>query len=343
MAVAARASDLFIIAGRPILLRVATDLVPRTQALPAEHVERIVREIVPSRLRETLEQDGSCDFAVEHASHGRFRVHVSRHRTGFELNLRVIPKEVPTLASLGLPPAIANSLRHQRGLILVTGPSAHGKSSTLAAMIDHLNRESSRHIVTVEEPIEHVHQRRKALVSQRDIGLHAREKFRTITMALREDADVLMISDINDVDTLRQALFACETGRLVLGTMNSTSARRAIERIASLFPSDEQTWLRTTLASELRLVIGQRLLPSAERTRLHAAVELLPWSVALYTLIRDGRFAEIADLQRSGRGAGVLTLDESLGALQRAQKVTIEVAKQFADSPADFVQPQGRG
>ncbi|MCW5836281.1 MAG: Flp pilus assembly complex ATPase component TadA, partial [Labilithrix sp.] len=336
MAVAARASDLLIVAGRPILLRVATDLLPRTQPLPAEHVERIAREIVPARLREALERDGSCDFAVEHPTHGRFRVNVSKQRTGFKLNLRVIPKELPTLASLGLPDALLAALRHLRGLVLVTGPSGHGKSTTLAALVDHLNRESARHVMTIEEPIEHVHPRKKGLVSQRDVGLHARTRSRTIQTALREDVDALVIADVRDAESVRHALVACESGHLVLGTMNAPSAAKTVDRILDLFSAAEEPWVRSSLASSLRLLVGQRLVPSADRTRLHAAVELLPWSVALFTLVRDGRTHQIPDLQRRGKAAGIVRLDESLAELVRAQKVTVEVARLFAESPAEL-------
>ncbi|MBX3223567.1 MAG: Flp pilus assembly complex ATPase component TadA [Labilithrix sp.] len=336
MAVAARASDLVIVAGRPILLRVASDLLPRTQSLPAEHVERIAKEIVPPRLREALERDGACEFAVEHPTHGRFRVNVSRQRTGFKLNLRVIPKELPTLAGLGLPDALASALGHQRGLVLVTGPASHGKSTTLAALVDHLNRETARHIMTVEEPIEHVHPRKKSLVSQRDVGLHARTRARTFQTALREDVDTLVISDMRDAESVRHALVASESGRLVLGTMNMPSAAKTVDRILDMFSPAEEPWVRASLASSLRLIAGQRLVPSADRTRLHAAVELLPWSVALYTLVRDGRTHQIPDLQKRGKAAGVVRLDESLADLVRAQKVTAEVAKLFAESPADL-------
>ena len=336
MAVAARASDLYIVSGRPILLRVATDLLPRTQSLSAEHVERITREIVPARLRETLEKEGSCDFAVEHPAHGRFRVNVSKVRTGYKLVLRVIPKELPTIAGLGLPAVVLDALRHQRGLILVTGPASQGKSTTLAALVDHLNRETARHIMTIEEPIEHVHPRKKGFVSQRDVGLHARTRARTLQTTLREDADTIVLGEIRDAESARHALVACEGGRLVLGTMNTPTASKTIERILSLFQAEEAAWARGSLASSLRLVIGQRLVPSADRTRLHAAIELLPWSVALYTLVRDGRAREIPELQKRGKAAGVVRLDESLAELVRAHKITADVAKQFAESPVEL-------
>jgi twitching motility protein PilT len=342
MAVAARASDLHIVAGRPILLRVATDLLPRTQSLTADHVERIMKEIVPARLRDVLERDGACEFAVEHPTHGRFRVNASRQSTGYKLSMRVIPREPATLAALGLPEAIARALRHQRGLVLVTGPAAHGKSTTLAALVDHINRESARHIMTIEEPIEHVHARKQSLVSQREIGLHARSKAQAIRATLREDIDVLVISEMRDAETFRLALAAVESGRLVLGAMPVPSAAKAIDRILDLFAPVEVPTVRANLASALRLIIGQRLVPSADRTRLYAAVELLPWSVALYGLIRNGRTHQIPNLQERGKALGVLRLDESLAELVRTKKVTLDVAKQFAESPADLENRAGR-
>ena len=174
MAVSAQASDLHIVAGRPVLLRVATDLMPRTQPVPSDHVERIAKEIVPARLRESFERDGACDFAVEHPTYGRFRVHVAKQRGGYKVGMRVVPRELPTVAALGLPERLAASVNATRGLVLVTSPTASGKSTTIAALVEKINRETARHIITIEDPIEHLHPRKKGLVSQREVGLHTR-------------------------------------------------------------------------------------------------------------------------------------------------------------------------
>ncbi|MCW5813859.1 MAG: Flp pilus assembly complex ATPase component TadA [Labilithrix sp.] len=334
MAVAAKATDLIIAAGRPVLLRVASDLQQRTQSVPADQVERIAKDIVPARLRETLEKEGSCEFAVEHLTHGRFRVNVSRQRTGVKLTLRVIAKELPTLASLGLPEAVAAGIRHESGLVVIAGPAGHGKSSTLAALVDMLNRESAKHVATIEEPIEHVHPRKKGFVSQRDVGLHTRTKAKAFHSALRSDPDVVVVHELRDVDSVRLALTAAEGGRLVLGTMNAPGAVQAAERMLRMFGPTEHAWARAALASTLRLVVGQQLVPSADRTRLHAAVELLPASVALWGAIKQGRLHELAGGKVSGKG--VVHLDSSLADLVRAQKVTIEVARQYAESPVDL-------
>jgi twitching motility protein PilT len=343
MAVAARATDLHVIAGRPMLLRVATDLLPRTQAVPAEVVEGIAREIVPARLRETLDVDGSCDFAIEHPQHGRFRVNVGRLRGGYKLSMRCIPRETPTLASLGLPAAIAAATTHQQGLVLVTGPAGNGKTSTLAAIVDQLNTETSHHILTIEDPVEYVHGRKRALVSHREVGSSTRSYGAALRAAMREDPDVIVVGELRDAEAARLAVRASETGHLVLATIDTASAAKTIDRLIDLFPSAEQHEIRLAIAGSLRMIIGQRLVPSADRTKLFVATELLPSSIALYTLIRDGRTFQIPSLQQRGRGLGVVRLDESLADLVRAQKVTVEVAKQYAESPPDLEALVARG
>jgi twitching motility protein PilT len=329
MAVSAKASDLFVVAGRPVLLRVATDLLPRTQSVPPDHVERITKEIMPGRLREAFDREGSATFALEHATHGRFRVTASKQRTGLALALRVVPRDLPTLGTSGLPESLASVVRYQRGLVLVTSPVAQGKSTTLAALVDLLNRETSRHIVLIEESIEHIHPRKKSIVTQREVGLHVRSKARAVEQALREDSDVIAIGDLSDLEVARLALVAVESGRLVLATMAAPGVAPAIDRFLHLFPEGEAGWARTSLANALRLVVGQRLVPSTERTRLHAAVELLSWSVALHELVRTGRTHEIAVLQERGKPPFVTRLPDALAELVRAQKVTAEVVAQL--------------
>jgi twitching motility protein PilT len=336
MAAVARASDIHVVAGRPVLLRVATDLLPRTQPILAEHVERIAREIVPARLREGLDADGSCDFTIDHPLHGRFRVNVSRQRTGYKLSMRVVPREIPTLASLALPEALGAAAKYSRGLVLVTGPAGQGKTSTLAAIVDILNRDTGHHVISVEDPVEFVHPRKRALVSQREIGSSARSTAVAIAAAEREDPNVIVIGELRDADAVRAALTASENGHLVLATMSTATAAKTIDRLIEMFPLAEQAHARASIAGSLRLIIGQRLVPSADRTRLHAAVELLPSSIALYTLIRDSRTFQIPSLQQRGRAQGVVRLDESLADLVRTQKVTLEVAKQFAESPQEL-------
>jgi twitching motility protein PilT len=339
----AGASDLHVAAGRSALLRIAGELVPRTAAFESAVLDKMVEEVVPARMRHALEMDGACDFALDHATHGRFRVNVSRQRTGIKLCFRVIAREVPTLASLGLPETIAQATKHHQGLILLTGPSGHGKTSTLAALVDLVNREGNLHVVTVEDPIEFLHPRKQALLSQREVGTHTASFATALKAALREDPDVIVVGELRDAETVRMALSASETGHLVLGTMSSPSAAKTIDRVIDLFPPSEQQQVRMTLAGALRLVVSQRLVPSPDMSRLHVAVDVLPGSVSLYTLIRDDKTFQIPSLQQRGKAHGIVRLDDSLADLVRAGKVEQGTARLAAEAPDDFDALVARG
>ncbi|MFL5346842.1 MAG: PilT/PilU family type 4a pilus ATPase [Hyalangium sp.] len=327
------ASDLHIVSGRPALFRVAGELKPDGEPLPPKKVEQMVLSQVPARLRGVFDRDGSCDFALQSEAHGRFRVNVCRQRTGLKGSFRAIARELPSLESLGLPLDIALATRNPHGLILVTGPAGHGKTSTLAALVDILNRETKRHILTVEDPVEHVHLRKRALVSQREVGTHTRSFASALRSALREDADVIVVGDLRDPDTVRLALNAAETGRLVLGTMNTPTAAKTLARLTELFPPSEQAQVRLTLASHLRLIVSQRLVPMANGLGLVAAAEVLPGSVALGHLIRENALSRLSSLQQRGKGLSAVRLDESLADLVRSGKTTLELAKGFAEQP----------
>jgi twitching motility protein PilT len=336
LAVAADATDLHLVGGRPVLLRIASELVARMQPISAEHVERLATEVVPPRLRETFDGDGSCDFAIDHEDHGRFRVNLTRHRAGTTIAIRVLGREFPSVRGLGLPEVVANAVRHSQGLVLVTGPAGHGKTTTLAALVDALNAEGPRHVYTIEDPIEHVHPKRRGMVTQREIGTHVKSWSHALDDALCSDVDVLVIGELRDDGAVRAAVAGCEAGRLVLATMSCMSAAKAIARIIERFPEEEQPRARATIASALRLVVGQRLVPNVDRTKLHVALETLPGTSTLYTLVRDGRTHEIPALQRRGRSRGFTCLDDSLAELVRAQKISVDVATQFSESPADL-------
>jgi len=291
---------------------------------------------VPARLRPVLDKDGSCDFSLELRNAGRFRVNVSRQRTGYKGTFRVIPKELPTLESLGLPADIAKATHHHQGLIVVTGPSGHGKTSTLAAIVDIINRETNHHVLTVEDPIEYLHPRKKALMSQREVGTHTKTFASALKGSLREDPDVILVGELRDTETVRMALAASETGHLLISTMNTPSAAKTIDRLIDLFPPGDQAQVRMTLSSSLRLIVSQRLLPNADRTSLVAAAELLPGSVALGNLIRDNKTYQIPSLQQRGKSLGIVRFDDSLAELVRAGRTTLEIAKGYAENPEEL-------
>ncbi|AKV02968.1 Twitching motility protein PilT [Labilithrix luteola] len=333
LAVGAGASDLHIVSGRPLLLRLGGDLVPRTRTITTEHVERLTRDLVPAAARGQLDLEGCCQFALERAPHGRFRVHVSKHRGGFKITMRIVPREVPSLAALGLPEALASLARLHRGLVLVTGPVGHGKTTTVASLVDVLNRESARHILTIEDPIEFVHSGKRSIVTQREVSTHARSRAAALAASLHEDVDVLALGEISDLASARHAIAAADNGTLVLATVTCLDAGAAVDRIVDYFPVEERAEARARLAGTLRLVVGQRLVPGIERTRMHVAIEVLPSSMALYQLVRSGETARIASLESRGRSAFVPKLEESLTELVRAKKVSLEAARAFAILP----------
>ncbi|WP_437730685.1 type IV pilus twitching motility protein PilT [Sorangium sp. So ce1335] len=330
------ASDLHLVAGRPPLLRVAGELVPRGDPLDPASVESLLLPRVPARLAPALAAEGSCDFALDLGALGRFRVNIARHRQGYKGCFRLIERSIPTLASLGLPDAIGLAARHHQGLIVITGPTGHGKTTTLTAIVDILNRETSHHIITVEDPVEFVHPRGKAMISQREVGTHTRSFENALKASLREDPDVIVVGELRDTATVRMALAASETGHLVLGTMNTPSAAKTIDRLIDLFPPGDQQQVRVTLAGGLRLIVSQRLLPSADGKRMVAAAEVLPGSIALWNLIRDSKTFQIPSLQQRGKGLGIVRLDDSLAELVRAGKTTLEAALAVAEAPDEL-------
>ncbi|WP_257453548.1 type IV pilus twitching motility protein PilT [Archangium lipolyticum] len=327
------ASDLHVVAGRPPLFRIVGELLAHGEPLPPDVVETLLLPHVPARLRPVLDRDGSCDFSLDLRHAGRFRVNVCRQRTGYKGTFRLIPREIPTLESLGLPADIAKATHHHQGLIVVTGPSGHGKTSTLAAIVDIINRETSHHVLTVEDPVEYLHPRKKALLSQREVGTHTKTFASALKGSLREDPDVILVGELRDTETVRMALAASETGHLLISTMNTPSAAKTIDRLIDLFPPGDQAQVRMTLASSLRLIVSQRLMPSADGQSLVAAAELLPGSVALGNLIRDGKTYQIPSLQQRGKGLGIVRFDDSLADLVRAGKTTLEIARSYAESP----------
>ena len=331
------ASDLHVVAGRPPLFRVAGELAARGSAVvDAASAESMLSAIVPERLRAALAESGSCDFAVDCGADGRFRVNVSRQRTGLKGCFRWIPARIPTLASLGLPAEIERATHHHQGLVVVTGPTGHGKTTTLAAIVDIVNAGTTHHVITVEDPVEYVHPRRRAMMSQREIGSHTRSFASALKASLREDPDVIVVGELRDTETVRMALAASETGHLVLGTMSTPSAAKTIDRIVDLFPPGDQQQVRMTLAGGLHLIVSQRLIPAADGKSMVAAVELLPGSIALWSLIRDAKTYQIPSLQQRGKGFGIVRLDESLAELVRAGRATREAALAVAENPDEL-------
>jgi twitching motility protein PilT len=331
----AGASDLHIIAGRAPLYRLAGDLRPNGQIIEPGRVDRMVMPLVPPHLHAVLAETGSCDFALAHAE-GRFRVNVCRQLTGLKACLRLVADDVPTVEGLKLHVGIAAAAQHRQGLILFTGPTGHGKTTTLTAVVDRINRTTMHHVITIEDPIEHLHPRARALMSQREVGTHTKGFASALQAALREDADVIVVGELRDLETVRMALEASETGHLVLATMNAPSATRTIERIIEMFPPGDQLQVRLTLAAGLRLIVSQRLVRARQNDRMYAAFELLPGSVPLAALIRENKTLQIPSLQQRGKALGIIRLDDALAELVAQERVTLADASAAADAPLEL-------
>ncbi|HVS65958.1 MAG TPA: PilT/PilU family type 4a pilus ATPase [Thermoanaerobaculia bacterium] len=329
-------SDLHLNAGEPpkLRLRGVIQTIEDLGALSSAELEEVLREIAPAGRWRDLDTEGDVDFAYSLKGTGRFRTNVFREERGLAAVCRAIPDQVPDLETLGLPPAVLRCAELDRGLALVTGPTGSGKSTTLAAIVDHINRNRSLHIVTIEDPVEFVHANRRSIVSQREIGQDTGSFEEALRAALREDADVILVGELRDLETISLALTAAEMGSLVFGTLHTNSATSTIDRLVDVFPFDRQAHARASLGDTLVAVICQQLLPTVDGGGRAAAVEILFRARGLGNIIREGNTPMIRSIIQSGRRAGMQTLDESLDALVRAGKVSVEAARSRAADPS---------
>ena len=333
---ALHATDLHLVSERPALARLAGLLEPVGDPLDHAFLVREALPLIPERLRKGFEIDGTADFSLDLPRGGRVRANIVKQRTGLKLCMRLISKEIPTIEALGLPSLITKALKHHQGLIIIAGPTGHGKTTSMTALVNLINEQTRHHVITVEDPIEYVHPARLAVVSQREVGTHTKSFGAALKASLREDPDVIVVGELRDTETVRMALNASETGHLVLGTMNTPSAAKTIDRLIDLFPPGEQPQVRLTLAGGLKLIVAQRLVPRADGTGVVAAVEVLPGIVPLWNLIREQKTYQIASLQQRGRGLGIIRLDESLLELVRAGTITREAALAVAENPTEL-------
>jgi twitching motility protein PilT len=332
----AGASDLHLVPQRPAVFRVAGALVPTRESFPAAETERAILALVPEGLRQSFVAKGGVDFALDAPMLGRFRANVTATLRGLKASLRFIPREPPTLASLGLPAQLADATHHHQGLVVVTGPSGHGKTTTLAALVDHINASTTHHIITVEDPVEIVHPRKTALVTQREVGTQTESFARALKGALRQDPDVIVVGELRDTETVRMALMASETGHLVLGTMNTPSAAATIEALIDLFPPGDQPQVRATLAGGLKYIVSQRLVRRSDGSGRAVALETLPGSLPLWNLIREQKTFQLPSLMQRGKGLGVLRLNDSLADLVRQGVADAAEAIAMSDSPDEL-------
>jgi twitching motility protein PilT len=345
-AVEAGASDIHLSSGEPPLLRIHGDMKKLEHpALTKEDVHTMAYDIMNDNQRKVFEERHELDFSFELGDTGRFRVNVFMQRKGEAAVFRTIPTKILSMEQLGLPPITKQLCEREKGLVLVTGPTGSGKSTTLAAMIDYINDSYEGHILTVEDPIEFVHQSKKCLVNQRELGPHTHSFANALRSALREDPDVILVGEMRDLETIQLAVTAAETGHLVFGTLHSPSAPQTVDRVIDVFPAAQQAQIRTQFADSIEAIVTQTLLKKKGGGRV-AALEILVGTPAVRNLIREGKVHQIPSAMQVGQKDGMQTMDAALMGLVNKGIVTREEAQSRSMNPNLFAQtpagPQAR-
>ena len=336
-AVKNKASDLHLSAGLPPMIRVHGD-VRRINLPPMEHgdVHAMVYDIMNDGQRKVYEDTLECDFAFGVPNLARFRVNAFVQDRGAGAVFRTIPTKVLTLEELNCPPIFKEITVQPRGIVLVTGPTGSGKTTTLGAMVDYINENQYAHILTIEDPIEFVHISKRALINQREVGPHTLSFANALRSALREDPDVVMVGEMRDLETIRLALTAAETGHLVFGTLHTSSAAKTVDRIVDVFPAAEKEMVRTMLSESLRAVISQTLLKTKDGQGRVAAHEIMIGTPAIRNLIRENKIAQMYSAIQTGQGVGMQTLDQCLADMVRRNVVSAHEARLKAMNKDNF-------
>ena len=339
--VACGGSDAHLKVGKAPGVRISGEIQPQgTEPLRPEHTEAIARALLDADQWATFEADGDLDCSYSIPGTARFRVNVMRQRGSISLVLRYIPQQIPTFEQLGLPEICKTISMRPRGLVLVTGPTGSGKSTTLAAMIDLINATMQGHVLTMEDPIEFMHNDKKCYVNQREVGADTKNFNEALRRALRQDPDVILIGEMRDLETISLAVTAAETGHLVFGTLHTTSAVKTIDRIVNVFPPDAQTQIRLQLSGTLQGIISQTLVPKVGGGRV-AALEVLVATDSVRAIIRENKMAQLMTSMQTGKKSGMQTLEDHLNALVAARQITYEEAVGKANLPQAIKAPAG--
>ena len=330
------ASDLHIRVGLKASLRVSGRVRGLdTPELTPEHTEALMRSILPERLEPELEETGSADFGHSFEDGVRFRVNVFKEKAGFGIVARRIPQKIMAFKEIGLPDNVKDMLTRPRGLILVTGPTGSVKTTTLATMIDEVNRTEDKHIITIEDPIEYYHAHNRSIISQREVGVHTSGFAEAMRRALRQDPDVILLGEMRDYETISTAITAAETGHLVFGTLHTTGSARTVDRIIDSFPKDQQEQVRTQLALSIVAVISQLLIPK-KGGGVVAAFEIMINTSAIENHIRKGETYKITSDIQTGKKRGMILLDDHLLDMARQGIITSDTALEYAQDRVEM-------
>lgn len=330
----AGASDVHITVGIPPKMRVNGKLITMDfpRLLPSDTVQ-LALEIMNEQQREQFEERGEHDMSFSIPNLGRYRVNAYKQRGSVAIALRLVGTQVPSPESLGVPSSVVDLYQRKRGLVLVTGPTGSGKSTTLAAIIDKVNNNRECHVITLEDPIEYLHQHKMSMVNQREIGLDSQSYANALRAALREDPDVILVGEMRDFETISVAITAAETGHLVLSTLHTIGAASTVDRVIDVFPPHQQQQIRVQLANVLEAVISQQLIPRTDGKGRVAAFEVLHANHAVRNLIREGKSHQLMSVMQTNRKAGMIAMDEAIMQLFYDGKIDREMAIQFAQDP----------
>jgi len=331
------ASDLHLVSGQPPALRIRGEMERvKYKILNNDDLRKMLYEIAPEDKVKVFEETGDVDFGYEIPDLARYRANFFMQKNGVGAVFRQIPSEIMTAEQLGLPPVISKLASLPRGLVLVTGPTGSGKSTTLAAIIDVANRTRKDHIITVEDPIEFVHKSQGCIVNHREVGLHTRSFSSALRGALREDPDIILVGEMRDLETISLAIEAASTGHLVFGTLHTSSAPKTVDRVIEVFPSSEQAQIRSTLADGLRAVVAQVLFKRIDKKARCAALEILIATPAVRNLIREGKTHQIPSSIQTGKKYGMMLLDDAIMDLYNKGWISADDAYAKANDKAKF-------
>ena len=327
----AGASDVHITVGIPPKMRVNGALITMQgdKLAPADTLE-IAAQIMNDKQQQRFEENGECDMSFAIPGQGRYRLNVYKQRGSIAMAFRLVDTQVPSAESLGVPQSVIDLYQKKRGLILVTGPTGSGKSTTLASLIDKINNNREAHVITLEDPIEYLHTHKRSIVNQREIGLDSVNYAHALRAALREDPDVILVGEMRDFETISVAITAAETGHLVLSTLHTIGAASTVDRVIDVFPPHQQQQIRVQLANVLEAVISQQLIPTADGSGRVAAFEVLHSNPAVRNLIREGKTHQLTSVMQTNRKTGMITMDDAILQLYSDYKIDREMALQFA-------------